>query len=193
MGARQTEAGRGPERRAKEMGMKSTRAKVTAMASAVMLLAALGFSQTVVATAQEAGNWGRGFDRLLGIRVRALDLTDAQRTQIKDIMTKEKPTIQPLMQQLLKSHKQMRQLESAGTFDETKVRALAREQSQTMTEFMVQKARIKSELMQVLTADQKTKLEAMEARAEAGLERHLARAQGGTGETELPNQAAPNH
>lgn len=167
--------------------MKSVRTKIVAMASAVMLLAAFAFSQTVVKTSRETGHWGLGFGNMLGVAADYLDLTDAQRAQMKDILTKEKPTIQPLMQQLMQSHQQMRQLESASTFDEAKVRALATEQSQTMTELMVQKARIKSELLQVLTADQKTKLAAFEVKQEARLQRRLQHAQSPTGETATPN------
>ena len=156
------------------------------MAAMLMLLAAASFSQTVVKTARDTGGWGSGYGRMLGIRADYLDLTDAQRTQIKDILTKERPTIRPLMQQLMQSHQQMRQLESAATFDETKIRTLATEQSQTMTELLVQKARIKSELLQVLTPDQKTKMAAFEARQEARLQRRLQHGQ------TAPNGAAPN-
>jgi hypothetical protein len=42
---------------------------------------------------------------------------------------------------------------------------------------MVQKARIKSELMTVLTQDQKDKLAKLEARREARMQKHLQQAQ----------------
>ena len=92
--------------------------------------------------------------------------------------------MQPLMQQLRQGNQQMRQLEQAGTFDETKVRAVATQQAQAMTELMVQKARIKSEMMQVLTADQKTKLATFEARQQARFHRHSG--QSSAGSTEAP-------
>lgn len=166
--------------------MKTSRWKTLVVAiSVVTLLAAIGFSQTAATTAGP-GHRGRHFGRMLGISTRHLDLTDAQKTQMKDIMTKEKPTIQPLMQQLAQNRRQMRQLESAGTFDESKVRPLATQQSQTMAELIVQKARIKSELMQVLTPEQKTKMAAFEARREARFQKHLQQGQA------APNEAAPN-
>jgi len=165
--------------------MKASRWKILVAISVVMLLAAIGFSQTA-GTTPGPGHRGRHFSRMLGISARHLDLTDAQKTQMKDIMTKEKPTIQPLMQQLAQNRQQMRQLESAGTFDETKVRPLATQQSQTMAELIVQKARIKSELMQVLTPEQKTKLAAFEARRVARFQKHLQPGQA------APNEAAPN-
>ncbi len=76
-----------------------------------------------------------------------LDLTSAQQDQVKAIMEKEKPAIQSAMQQMGQFHSQMRALEEASTFDEAKVRALAAQQSQAMTEMIVQKARIKNELL----------------------------------------------
>ncbi|HST11820.1 MAG TPA: periplasmic heavy metal sensor, partial [Terriglobales bacterium] len=97
----------------------------------------------------------------------------AQQAQMKDIMTKEKPSIQPLMQQLRQGHQQMKQLEQAGAFDEGKVRAVASQQTQAMTELMVQKARIKSELMAVLTPDQKDKMVKFEAKRQARFQKHL--------------------
>jgi Spy/CpxP family protein refolding chaperone len=166
--------------------MKTSRWKILVVAiSVVTLLAAIGFSQTA-ATTPGPGHRGRHFGRMLGISARYLELTDAQKTQMKDIMTKEKPTIQPLMQQLAQNRQQMRQLESAATFDENKVRALATQQSQTMAELIVQKARIKSELMQVLTPEQKTKMAAFEARREARFQKHFRQGQA------APNEATPN-
>jgi Spy/CpxP family protein refolding chaperone len=55
-----------------------------------------------------------------------------------------------------------------------------------MAELMVQKARIKSELMQVLTPDQKTKMAAFEARRQARLQRRLP------GGQNAPGEATPN-
>jgi len=52
----------------------------------------------------------------------------------------------------------LRDLVMSGTFDEAKTRELASQQTQTMTELTVQYARIGSEMVQVLTPDQKTKL-----------------------------------
>ena len=144
---------------------------------AVALCTAMAFSQTVVKSAQGAGPEGfghRGFGaRMLGFYADYLDLTDAQQAQVKDILAKEKPSIRPLIQQLEQAHQQMNHLEQAGTFDEAKVRAVANQQSQTMTELLVQKARIKSELMTVLTPEQKDKMAKMEARHAARIQKHL--------------------
>ena len=135
-------------------------------------MATAAFSQTVVKTARGMGHHGGCSARTLGFYTDYLDLTDAQQAQMKDILTKEKPSIRPLMQQLAQGRQQMKALEQA-TFDEAKVRAAASQQTQTMTELMVQKARIKSELMAVLTSDQKDKLAKFEARRQARFQKHF--------------------
>jgi len=151
--------------------MNVHRFKVLAVVLSVAMSTA-AFSQKVVKTHQGLGHRG-GFSRMLGFYTDYLDLTDAQQAQMRDIIAKEKPTIQPLMQQLKQGHQQMKQLEQAGPFDEAKVRAVASQQTQAMTELMVQKARIKSELMAVLTPDQKDKMAKFEARRQARFQKHF--------------------
>jgi periplasmic protein CpxP/Spy len=169
--------------------MKSNRFRILLAVLAVTLMAAVGFSQTV-AQAAGPGHHGHGFGGpMMGMYADYLDLTDAQRSQMKDIMTKEKGTLKPLMQQLAQSRQQLKQLESASTFDEEKVRAVATQQTQTMTELTVQKARIKSEMMQVLTPDQKDKMAKFEARRQARFQKHFQHGQDQAPQTEsTPNQ-----
>jgi Spy/CpxP family protein refolding chaperone len=136
--------------------MKSNHFKILAVALALAVMVAIGVSQT----ARHAHMRGDGiFDgHMLRYFARKLDLTDAQQAQVKDIMAKEKPTIRPLRLQMAQGQKQLRELVMSGSFDETKVRELALQQTQTTTQLTVQKARIASELIQVLTPEQKAKL-----------------------------------
>lgn len=120
-------------------------------------------------------DFGLGFGgHMMGYFSDVLDLTQAQQDQIKTILDKEKPTVQPLMKQLMQAHQDLEKLEASGTFDEAKVRALAAQNTSTMTELIVQKARIHSELMQVLTPEQKTKLQQLHAKHEARFKNHAA-------------------
>ncbi len=95
---------------------------------------------------------------MFGMFFHQLNLSDAQKAQIKQIMTTERPTLKPLMQQAAQGENQLRTLELSGPFDEAQARTIATQQSQNMTELMVQRARVESEMIQVLTPDQKTKL-----------------------------------
>ena len=141
-----------------EIFMTSFRNRFIAIAAAFVLGAAALLAQ---------GMHGHGpdgeFAHMLGFFTQQLDLSTAQQDQLKAIWEKEKPALKPLMQQEHQNREAMRALENSGPFDEAKTRALATQNSQTMIELQVQHSRIKSEMMQVLTADQKTKLQQLEA------------------------------
>lgn len=121
---------------------------------------------------------GFNFEHMLNYYADALDLSTAQQDQIKAIWAKEKPTLEPLMQQMHQFHSDMEKLSDSGTFDEAKVRTLATQQSQTMIEMAVQHARIKSEMLQVLTPDQRTKFTQLEAKHEQRMHEHMQHMQG---------------
>jgi Spy/CpxP family protein refolding chaperone len=152
-------------------------------------VAALALSlAAVVAVSQTAapGHWHRGGmsrEPMLRMFARQLDLTAQQRTQIRQILAKEKPAVQPLMQQMEHTRYQIAQLALNGPLDESQVRPLASQQTQTMQDLIVQRARIESELIQVLTPDQKTKLSQLLASRQQKLLNPPA---------EEPGQATPN-
>jgi len=149
--------------------MKISYFKIASAALAIMLWSGAALAQ---AEAPAHGHRGGAFGApMFGFFGHQLDLSDAQKAQIKDIMTKEKPTLKPLMLQLGQSQSQLRQLEM-GAFDETQARTIATQQSQAMTELAVQRARIEAEMIQVLTPDQKTKLAQMWQRHEQRFMNH---------------------
>jgi protein CpxP len=162
--------------------MNVNRFKLLAVVLSIAMATA-AFSQTVVKTHQGMGRRG-SFSHMLGFYTDYLDLTDAQQAQMKDIIAKEKPSIQPLMQQLRQGHQQMSQLEQAATFDEAKVREMAAQQTQTLTELTVQRARVESEMYQVLTPDQKTKLSTIITQHEQRFMNHMQGQAQGPGQTQ---------
>src|SRR6202140_3629409 len=62
---------------------------------------------------------------MLGFFTDYLDLTDAQQTQIKQIVAKEKPALEPLFKQEMQTQQQMFQLIQSAPFDEAKAQAIA--------------------------------------------------------------------
>ena len=148
--------------------MKSTRIRILAIGAAVILAVAAAIAQGM------HGHRGPGgFEHMLGFMSDYLDLSSSQQAQVKAIWEKEKPTLTPLMEQMKQNHADMRALEASGAFDEAKTRALATQGSQTMIEMQVQHARIKAEMMQVLTADQKAKFAQFEAKRESHMKEHM--------------------
>ena len=93
-------------------------------------------------------------EHMLGFMTDYLGLSADQQAQVKQIMAKEKPAMQPLFSQMEQGHQAMRQLIESGNFDEGKAREIASQQSQNLIEMEVQKARMFSEIYQVLTPDQ---------------------------------------
>jgi Spy/CpxP family protein refolding chaperone len=157
--------------------MKPKYIKTLAVVLALTVVAAVAVSQTVKrAHMRGAGMFG---GPMMGYYMHQLDLTDAQKTQLKAIMAKEKPALQPLIQQMAQGHAQVRDLVINGGYDEAKVREMATQQTQTMTELTVQYARIGSEMVQVLTPEQKTKLTTLISQHE---QRMMNRMQGKTPE-----------
>jgi protein CpxP len=149
--------------------MKSTRIRILTIGAAVILAVAAAIAQ---------GMYGHGgpdghFNHMLEFFTDYLDLSGAQQAQVKAIWEKEKPTLQPLMKQMHQNHADMQALETSGPFDEAKTRALATSNAQTMIELQVQHARIKSEMIQVLTPDQKTKFANFEAKKAAHMHEHM--------------------
>ena len=172
--------------------MKSSYFKILAVVLLVAVVAAIGVSQTVKRAHMhdDAMFGGPGFGgpglggQLMGYLSRRLELTDAQQSQVKEIMAKEKPTFQPLILQMAQNHQQMRQLVMANGFDEARVREMAAQQTQTLTELTVQRARVESEMYQVLTPDQKTKLSTIITQHEQRFMNHMQGQAQGPGQTQ---------
>lgn len=160
--------------------MKLFRIRLIVAAMCVLLVTVVARSQdatTPAAPPQHGHGYGHGFGMGHGREYFAkyLNLSDAQRTQMKDILAKERPGLKPLFQQLHQTQQQLKQYEQ-GTYDEAKVRALAASQTQVMAELTVQETRIHSELFQVLTTDQQAKMKEVQANREARMQRHMQQA-----------------
>ncbi len=106
-----------------------------------------------------------------------LNLTDDQKTQIKQLLVNEKSSMEPLMQQEHQGHLQMTQLVQSGSFDETKAQTIAASLSQTTAQSMVQRAKVDAEIFQLLTPEQKTKMTQLTAEREQRFAQHIQRQQ----------------
>lgn len=157
------------------------------IASGLVLLVMAGF-----AISQEAGmgpgsgHHGEFGGHELAFFTKALDLTDAQQTQIKQLISAEKPTLKPLMTQEGQFHQQMMQLATGGAFDEAKAQAIATQEAQIHTQLEVEHAKLISQAYQLLTADQKTKFAQMQAQHQQRMAQHMQREQ--SGDSTSPNQ-----
>ena len=118
----------------------------------------------------------------MGFFARYLDLTDAQRAQMKSVMHQERATMKPLMQQVHQLNQQLKPY-TEGAYDDVKVQALIAQQSQTLVQLKVHEARVHSELYQLLTPDQQAKMKEFEANREARMQKHMQNASENTPES----------
>jgi len=155
--------------------MKTIRFRFLVAALAVLLGGAIAKSQTADATSPMRGPAFGMRGPMMGFFAKYLDLSDAQRAQMKTIMGKEHAALKPQMLQLHQMQQQLKQYEE-GTYDEAKVQALVAQQSQTLVQLRVQETRIHNELFQVLTPDQQSKMKEFEANREARMQQHMQEA-----------------
>lgn len=120
----------------------------------------------------------QGPQRLLQRLGRYLELTEAQKAQIKTILETERPKVQPLVMQAVASHKAITGATADGQFNEAQVRLLAAQQGQNVAALIVEKERVKTQLYQVLTPAQREKLDALRERFETRIREHLLEHQG---------------
>ena len=129
------------------------------------------------------GGKGRGFGG--GRFFENLNLTDAQREQIKQIADR--------YHEGFKAQRQANRGErrgsgfdalKGGTFDEAAVRAAAQARANAQVEMEVQRARMMFEMYNVLTPEQKAQLAAERQQREQKRQERRARRQAGTGATQ---------
>jgi Spy/CpxP family protein refolding chaperone len=105
---------------------------------------------------------GRGFrkgghHRGGGMMLRGLDLTDAQKAQVKEIMEASKAKVQPLRESMKANRQKLQAATENGKFDEAAVQALANENASLSAQLLVERSRVKSQIFNILTPEQREK------------------------------------
>lgn len=156
--------------------MKSIRFRVMVAALAVLFCSAIAKSQTADAATQppppmHMHEFGLGGPMMWHL-AQKLNITEDQKTQMKAVLQKERPTVEPLMQQDQQIDTQLRQYVE-GTFDQAKVQVLAAQKAQIQAQLTVQQTRIHNELYQLLTPDQQSQLKQLEAQHEQRMQQRM--------------------
>ncbi len=94
--------------------------------------------------------------------VHRLDLTEAQREKIRAILDAIRPKLET-ERQALRELRRRAMASDPASFDEAAVRALARERARHREEIAVTVARARADIFQVLTPEQRERLEAWRA------------------------------
>ena len=145
---------------------------VTMLALMLGGVAMLSYAQES-ATSTPGKSW-HGRHGRMGYMARELNLTDAQKTQIKQIFQANKATGLPLMQQMAANKKAMLEATANGSYDHAKVQQLANQQAQLMSQLIVQKQAVRHQIYtQVLTQDQRAKAEELRTRQIARIDSRM--------------------
>jgi Spy/CpxP family protein refolding chaperone len=113
-----------------------------------------------------------------GLPLRALDLTDAQREQVRGIMTARQPEFRALHERL----RTTRQAEQAAVtrvpVDENEVRTRVSELSAVQADLAVLRARVHEQIFQVLTPEQQAKAKTIAAERQKRRSERMERRRG---------------
>ena len=89
---------------------------------------------------------------------RGLDLTDDQKTQLKQITESHAAEFKAVREKSIAAHEGMRQLLEADAINESAIRAKSAEIAAAEADGLILQAKIRKESMQILTAEQLAKL-----------------------------------
>ncbi len=155
--------------------------KAFAIAGSMALVLAVG---TLAVKAQGPEHHGHGHPGAMGMMGgddarfmdKALDLTDAQKAQVKALHEAQRATMQPIHQQLEAAHKAIEAASSNGNFNEAAIRAIISQNQEAFTQAIVAEAKMKSDFYKILTPEQQAKLKTlhqdMQQHMKERMERH---------------------
>jgi protein CpxP len=138
-------------------------AAVLSVAVAVPLVIAQSTGENANKKERHGARWqGRGMhrgDRGAGRLFGQLDLTDAQKAQIKQIRESHNQNVRSLRNEIRTKRQEIRQATESGSFNEALVSQKLAEIAPLEAKLMGERFRVHQETLAVLTPEQKTKLE----------------------------------
>jgi protein CpxP len=163
-----------------------TKLMVVASVMALLLCGA-----TIFACAQGPGGEGFGGPGHghMGFLARELNLTDAQKAQVKTIMQANKASMKTVMQQMAQNRAAMLAATANGAYDPVKIQSLATQQAQLEATMMVNRESVRHQIYtQVLTADQQAKAEQLRTQEINRINERLQKMATGTEAAPTSNQ-----
>ena len=112
------------------------------------------------------GPWGAGMGGRFGLPLGQLGLTEAQHDQIRGIVENHQAELQQVRQRADEARTALRKSEMAEPFNEGAIRAASDALNAATTDGAVLRARMRSEMLQVLTAEQRAKIAQLQSQRE---------------------------
>jgi Spy/CpxP family protein refolding chaperone len=111
---------------------------------------------------------------------RQLNLSDAQKERFKSIQASHRDDMKALGDRAMAAHQALEAAVTAETFDEVTIRSRSSEVAAVGADMAVARARIRAEVLQVLTAEQQAQLKQMQAQMQQRAEHRRQRMEGGS-------------
>jgi Spy/CpxP family protein refolding chaperone len=150
------------------------------LGSLAAALAVGGFTITHAVAAEKSAPEMRGknFQRI----VQRLELTDAQKADVKKVLSGEKENLKPLLTAIHDARKNLRESIRAADANESAVRAASAKVASAEADLAVERMKIFAKLSPILTEEQRAKISELESRVDGFAEAMLARVGDGLGE-----------
>ena len=156
------------------------------MSNKIITLALVASTLVTTAFAQQASAPAIN-QRAINRVERRFNITPAQIEQARTILLQEQPKLQQLRQSLVAERSEMAAASTSGSFDPTTAHAVAAKYADVNADAAVERAKLRTELLAILTPEQKQKLEQLRGRLASafgsqmpGLDNPLGDALGGT-------------
>jgi protein CpxP len=107
------------------------------------------------------GGMRGGFGGMLPLR--GIDLTDAQRDQVRSIMESHQAEFEQVRTKLREGHRALASASNGQTVDEAAIRAASTTLAAAMADEAILRAKVRSEVFGILTAEQQQKLQERQA------------------------------
>jgi protein CpxP len=139
-----------------------------ALSVPIVLAQTTGTKQDKPERGEGHGNrWGGRGEGMHGMMLRGINLTDDQKSKIKQISQSFRERTQSLRQELHTKREALRQSAEGGTFDEALATQKLTEAAGLEAKLMGEQFKMRQEMLSVLTPDQKTQLEQKRAEFKA--------------------------
>lgn len=161
--------------------------------ASVMALLLCGATMIAYAQGPEGGPHhgmgGPGGGPGMGFWGRELNLTDAQKAQVKTIMQANHATMKPLMLQMEQNRAALLAATANGAYDAAKITALANQKAQLDAAMTVNREAVQHQIYtQVLTSEQQAKAEQLRTQEISRINDHLQKMATGTDAPPAPEQ-----
>ena len=117
----------------------------------------------------------------MGFMARELNLTDAQKAQVKTIMQASHANMKTVMQQMAQNRQALLAATANGAYDPAKITALANQQAQLQAAMTIQHEALQHQIYtQVLSTEQQAKAEQLRSEQVTKITEHLQKIANGT-------------